>query len=357
LDRVQTGFDPSHVLTLRISGSWGETADMAKLTRRINRTLDGLRSVPGVEGAATAATIPGNSYAYPTEMKISEGADDPNEKIVADTHFASTDYFATLHIPLLQGQACQDGLLFDTMVVNRSFAEKYFPDSPAIGHHLESVPANNVTKPGEIRGIVADAREQGLDTPPQPTVYWCFSAPTPDPAYLIRTHGDPMAMADTLRRKIHELEPARSVFAVMPLEDHLDDHLAENRLRTILLTLFALTAMALVSIGLYGTISYLGRIRQREVGLRLALGALPRQIVGRFLLQGLRVTLAGAVIGLLIGAGMSRLLTDMLYGVSALDPATYGGVLMLTLLIAAAASVLPAMRAAQVDPTQVLREE
>ena len=357
LDRVQPGFDPSHVLTLRISGSWGETADMAKLTQRINRTLDGLRSVPGVEAAATAATIPGNSYAYPTEMKISEGAVDPNEKIIADTHFASTGYFATLHIPLLQGRACQDGLPFDTMVVNRSFAEKYFPDAPAIGHHLESVPANSLTKPGEIRGIVSDAREQGLDTPPQPTVYWCFSAPTPDPTYFIRTHGDPMAMADSLRRKIHELEPARSVFAVMPLEDHLDDHLAENRLRTILLTLFALTAIALVSIGLYGTISYLGRIRQREVGLRLALGALPRQIVGRFLLQSLRVTLAGAAIGLLIGAGMSRLLTGMLYGVSALDPATYGGVLMLTLLINAAASVLPAMRAAHVDPTQVLREE
>jgi putative ABC transport system permease protein len=105
------------------------------------------------------------------------------------------------------------------------------------------------------------------------------------------------------------------VFNVMPLEDHLDDKLAENRLRTILLTLFAVTAISLVCIGLYGTISYVGRMRRREVGLRLALGALPGQIIRRFLLQGLRVTVAGCAAGLLLAVGMSRLLTGMLYGI------------------------------------------
>ena len=153
------------------------------------------------------------------------------------------------------------------------------------------------------------------------------------------------------------LEPARSVFDLMPLDDHLSDRLAESRLRTMLLTLFAATAISLACVGLYGTISYLGRTRRREVGLRLALGALPGQIVGRFLLQGLRVSAAGCVLGLLLGAGLSRLIGGMLYEVSPLDPATYAGVLALALGVSLLASLLPAMRAARVNPTQVLREE
>ena len=355
LGRVAPGFDPTQVLTLRISGGWGETADMGKLLQRVDRTLEGLRSVPGVEAAATSATIPGNAYDYPAELKISEGVKDPNRKILADAHFVSDGYFAALHIPVLQGAACRAGVA-NTAVVNRSFVETYFAGASAVGYHLENA-TPGFMKPGEIVGVAGDVREQGLDSPPQPTIYWCFSAPMPDPYYLIRTHGDPAAMAQTLRYKIQALEPGRSVFSVMPLEEHLDDRLAENRLRTILLSLFALTAIALVSIGLYGTISYLGRTRRREVGLRLALGALPRQIVGRFLLQGLRVTLAGCVTGLLLGAALSRLLAGMLYGVSPLDPSTYLGVLLLTLLIAGLASLLPAMRAARVHPTETLREE
>lgn len=356
IGRVMPGFSPEHVLTLRISGGWDETANMNRLKQRINRTLDGLRNVPGVEAAATSGTIPGNSAEYPVELKITEGTKNPNEKVIADTHFVSAGYFSTLQIPLLQGEPCKDGSPADTVVVNRSFAEKYFGSSPAIGYHLQSAEANGFMNSTQIRGIVGDAREKGLEQFPQPTVYWCNSAPTPDPNYLIRVHGDPMALATTLRVKVHQLEPNRSVFDVMPLEDHLVDKLAETRLRMILLTLFAITAISLVSIGLYGTISYLVRARQREVGLRLALGAMPGQIVGKFLLQGLRVTLVGCAVGLLLAAGMSRLLIGMLYGISIFDPVTYAGVLTLTLFVATAASLVPAVRASRVEPTEVLRD-
>jgi putative ABC transport system permease protein len=356
LGRAQLGFDPEHVLTLRISGDWGETADMGKLTQRIDRTLDGLRNVPGVEGAATSATIPGNAAGYPMELDIAEGPKNPNSRINAETRIVSTGYFATLGIPLMQGEACPHGIA-NTAVVNRAFADTFFLDSPAVGHHLSNALRNDFLKPVEIRGIVGNAREIGVDTPPEPTVYWCFSAPTPDPEYLIRTHGDPAAMADTLRRKIHELEPGRSVFNVMPLEAHLDDRLADNRLRTMLLSFFALTAVALVSLGIYGTISYMGRLRRREVGLRLALGALPSQIVSQFLLQGMRVTILGSVAGVIFGVGMSHLLKGMLYGVSNLDAVTYSAVVALILVVAALASLIPAIRAARVDPTKVLREE
>ncbi len=354
---VDAGFDPDHVLALRVSGDWGETVDMGKLTQRIERTLAGLRTIPGVEAAATSATVPGNSVDYPTELTVAEGAKDNDEKMMTDIHFVSPGYFETMRIPLLQGKACEAGLGTATAVVNRSFAAKYFSNAPVVGYHLQLPLQGFPMPPAEIRGIVGDAREEGMDTRPQPTAYWCVSAPTPEPHYLVRTAGSPGAMADVVRRKVHELEPGRSVFDLMPLDDHLSDRLAENRLRTMLLTLFAATAISLACIGLYGTISYLGRTRRREVGLRLALGALPGQIVGRFLLQGLRVSAAGCLLGLLLGAGLSRLIGGMLYGVSPLDPATYAGVLALALGVSLLASLLPAMRAARVNPTQVLREE
>jgi predicted permease len=361
LARVQPGFDAEHVLMLRISAGWGETMDMGKLRQRIDTTLDALRNVPGVEAAATSSTIAGSSFAYPAEVKISERAVDATanttQKMMADTRWVSTGYFSALQIPLLQGTGCRAGLQGNQVVVNRSFAEKYFQRSPILGYHLESVPANEFMKPAEILGVVGDAREQGVETAPQPTVYWCFSAPVPDPYFLIRTHGDPAAMAETLRQKIHALEPSRSVFDLMTLNEHLDDRQAENRLRTTLLTIFALTAVALVSLGLYGTISYFARTRRKEIGLRLALGALPRQIVSSFLMQGLRVVLIGCFAGLMVGALASRLLASMLFGVSASDPWTYGGVVLMTLLIALTASLVPSLRAAGVDPSQMLREE
>jgi putative ABC transport system permease protein len=160
-----------------------------------------------------------------------------------------------------------------------------------------------------------------------------------------------------VRRRIHELEPGRSVYAIMPLEQHLQDSFSEDRLRTMLLSMFALTAMSLACIGLYGTLSYLARLRQREVGVRLALGALRSQIVGRFLWQGLRAAAAGSAAGLALAAGLSHFVATMLYGVSAVDPATYASVVVLILLVAAFASLAPAVRAARVEPVTVLREE
>jgi putative ABC transport system permease protein len=166
-----------------------------------------------------------------------------------------------------------------------------------------------------------------------------------------------MAMADAIRKRIHMLEPARSVYAVMPLEQHLSDAFTEDRLRTMLLTVFAMSAVALACIGLYGTLSYLVRRRQREVGVRLALGAMRGQIVGRFLFQGLRVVAIGCTAGLLAAVFLSRFLRGMLFGVSPLDPATYVAVVGVILTVAAMACLVPALRAAFVEPIKVLRED
>ena len=141
------------------------------------------------------------------------------------------------------------------------------------------------------------------------------------------------------------------------LQDHLDESFAENRLRTGLLTLFALAAVSLACIGLYGTLSYLGRLRRREVGVRLALGALRGRIVAQFLLQGLRVTALGCAAGIVLGMAGARLLQGMLYGVTALDVTTYAGTVAVIVAVAALALLIPAVRAARVEPAQVLRQD
>jgi putative ABC transport system permease protein len=164
-------------------------------------------------------------------------------------------------------------------------------------------------------------------------------------------------MAEVVRRKIHEVEPRRSVYDLTPLGDHISDAYAENRLRTILLAFFAITAVSLACVGLYGTLSYLVNLRRREVALRLALGAMRQQVVGQFLGLGVRVAVAGCVAGLLLAAGFTRQLAGMLYGVSPTDAATAAGVVGIVLVVAVMASLIPAIRAARVEPMQALREE
>ena len=355
LGRVSPGFDPTHILTFQVTGSYGETADMASLNRRIDRSLDAIRAIPGVEAAATAAALPGVSFEYPIQLQL-DGSLDPNRKIIADQRFVSFGYFDTVRIPQLRGQTCKDGSAENDLLVNRSFVERYFGDGPAIGHRLAPAETAALGVNGLIKGIVGDAREDSLNLAPVPTVYACLSGASPFPNYLVRTHGDPMALADTIRRRIHQIEPARSVYALMPLEQHLDESFAGDRLRTILLALFAATAVALACIGLYGTLNYLGRMRQREVGVRLALGASRVRILRQFLFEGLRVTLLGCAAGLAISIATSRLLAGMLYGVSALDPITYAAVLVLIGTVALGASLFPAWHAARVEPVEVLRQ-
>jgi len=356
LGHVSPGFDTTHVLTFHVSGSWGETADMKGLTQRIDRTLDSLRNLPGVEGTATAAVLPGVPGENQGEIKIEEGQADPNRKIVAENRYVSPSYFAAMQIPLLAGEACRERPDGYDVLVNRSFANTYLGDSLAGGHHVE-VLGQTFTPKGEIRGIVGDARELGLNREPSPTLYWCVSAPDPDPYYLVRTHGAPMLLADTIREEVHRIEPARSVFDITPLEEHLDDAFSENRLRMVLLGFFAATAVSLACVGLYGTLSYSVTVRRREVGLRLALGAMRGQIVRHFLLQGLGVSLLGCIAGCGLAVAFAQVLSGMLYGVSATDAATLSGVVLIVLAVATVACLAPAIRAARVEPMQVLRNE
>src|SRR5581483_3291394 len=319
LGRVAPGFDPSHVLTFHINSSWGETGDQKASTQRTQRILEGLRSLPGVEAAASAYSLPGTPNEFPLQLAPAEGRAESEPKMMAESRSTSAGYLETLRIPLLAGTSCREGGQ-PTMMVNRSFVDHYLAGATAIGRRL-AVVGNPYFKPAEISGIVGDVREAGLDHAPGPAVYWCYSGLQPGMYFVVRTHGEPMAMAQTVRRKMHELEPRRSVYDLAALTSRISEAYSENTLRTILLSFFAATAVSLACIGLYGTLSYMVNVRQREVGLRLALGAVRGQIVRQFLMQGLRVVAVGCAAGVGIAAALSRFLAGMLYGVSASDGA------------------------------------
>lgn len=356
LGQVAPGFDPDHVLTFRISASWGETGNLKASGQTVKRILEAVTAVPGVESSAATFLLPGVPGSFPVELKVEEGRAESESKIISESRIGSAGFFATLHIPLVAGEMCPQESNTPGMMVNRSFANTYFGGASVIGKHLGQ-PSSPYFPSALVRGIVGDARERGLDREPVPTIYYCGLIMQPGLYFLARTHGDPMTMAESVRRKLNEVEPARSVYDISPLNTHLSDAFTESRLRTVLLTFFALTAISLACVGLYGTLSYLVNIRQREVGLRLALGALRGQILRQFLGQGMRVSLLGCVAGLGLAAAFTRVLAGMLFGVSPWDGVTMSGVIALVVAVSSLASLLPAARAARVDPMEVLREE
>lgn len=355
LGRVSPGFDPRQVLSFHISSSYAEAGGEPAM-QRTRRILDGLHTVPGVASVTTAGTLPGVPSQYEVELKTTEGRAETETKMLAQTRWVTPEYFATLRVPLLAGDLCRDAMTPPTVMVNRSFADRYLNGASALGHHIFQ-PDNQYLAPAEVRGIVGDVRETGLDREPPPTVYWCTGAMYPGTYFLVRTHGDPAALVQTIRRKVHELEPLRSVYDLTPLTDHISDAYAENRLRTVLLAFFATTAIALAGIGLYGTLSYAVSIRRREVALRMALGALRGQVVRQFLGQGLRVAAFGSIAGLTLAIALRRLLAGMLFGVSATDTVTLFAVVVLVLAVSAMACLLPAIRAARLEPVTALRDE
>lgn len=356
LSRVSPGFDASHILTFEVSSSWMETGDPKASQRRVERILDGLRAIPGVENASIALWLPGIPSQYQVEFRDEEGRSESEPKIVANSRLVSPTFFDTMRIPVLDGQVCRDDAAVHTAMVNRAFANTYFSGSSPVGHHF-SQPGNIYIPASEVTGVVSDAKVAGLDRAPEPMIYWCLNLQQPGTHFLARTHGDPAAMGETIRRKMHEIEPIRSVYNIKPLTDEISDGYAENRLRTTLLAFFAAAAILLACVGLYGTLSYIVNVRRREVGLRLALGAMRTRIVGRFVSQGLLVSSIGCVAGIALAIAFTRILTGMLFGLSPTDPATLGSVVAMVLAVSATASLLPAMRAARVEPMEVLREE
>jgi putative ABC transport system permease protein len=355
LSRVDAGFDAAQVLTFRVTGSFGEERDYNRTIQRIYRTMDDLTALPGIEAAATTLALPGVANTITIDVDVRELADDDGKGFRAEVRSVSPSYFSTLRIPIVEGQMCdrpKDANGIPEVMVNRAFAARYTGGRSPVGLHL-----GGGDSPDRIIGMVGDAREIGLDRDPVPTVYQCFGAGTPIPWYLVRASGPQAAVIDDIRATLRRIDPLRSVYDIEPLEARIGGVQEPVRVRTILLTLFAVTALLLACLGVYGALSYVVSLRQREAGLRVALGASRLGIVRQFCGHALRVIVVACISGLLLAAAFTRVLSGMLFGVSPLDPVTLSSVVILVLAVGAIAALLPSIRAASAQPAQVLRGE
>jgi len=357
LGHVSLGFDPEHVLAFRISASYGETNNLPRLAQRLYRTLEALRTLPGVQSAALSGSLPGGGQQYLAQFHIvGQDTESEGRKIFADEEAVTPDFFRVLGIPVLSGSTCR--ISFDTKtqptaLISRSFAERYFPGQNPIGQYLLSSDAGRL----RVIGVVSDLRKHGYAHDPEPVAYWCGLPYNPVPQFLVRSAGDPLRLSEPVRERIHSVEPARAVYESQRLSDYLSSTLVGRRFQMALLNSFAATALLLATIGLYGVVNFLISLHTREIGLRAALGATPSRIIGQIFTEGAWMIAAGLVIGLLGAAALSQSIAALLFGVSPLDPVTFITTPLLLAVVAAAALLSPARRAAQIDPLDALRQE
>lgn len=360
LTSVDLGYEAGNVLSFRITGSFAE--DFNARLQSVERIIDEVATLPGVESVATSSPVPGmlddgSGFQYgETNWESIEGVPSDGQSIVAEWRDVSAEYFATMQIPWLAGEPCRRGGTAETtdIVVNESFVASYVGGTQPVGAMIRTDADSRI----RIRGVVGDARELGARHAPVPTVYRCLSVIAYPPlAFLVRTGGDPMTFARVVAERIKQVEPGRSMYDVMPLADRVGNEYASDRLRTALTAVFAGAALLLVAVGVYGTLTYIVGLRKREVGLRVALGAMEGTIIGHFLRRALRVVGIACVVGLVIALIASQALSGVLFGVSPADPLTLAVAITLVLSISAIAAFLPAARAARTDPMTVLREE
>lgn len=362
LSRVDAGFDATNVLTFQLSTDFAESSNFDRVVERHNGTLDELGTLPGVEVAALSYYMPGVPSPAQLPFELVEGAGDVEPALggdVAEHRTVSPGYFETMRIPLLAGELCRRPTSSEAMeaMVNAEFTRRYVPGRSAVGLSLAYEDDNFFgVALLRIAGVVGDAREAGIDRPPVPVVYVCTTATIP-PRFLLRTSVDPMALAGDVRRRLARLEPLRSVYDIATVELRIGAGFAQQRLVTVLLAAFAVTALALACLGVYGTLSYAVSLRRREVGLRMALGAVSGNIVLQLVANAFRVVAVASVAGLALSLLFARGLSGMLYGVSPSDPVTLASVAAIVMGVAVLAAWIPAVRAAHIDPMRALRDE
>ena len=243
------------------------------------------------------------------------------------------------------------------ILINEALARKHFPNGDPIGQKLDVAMFENPT-PAEIIGVVGNVRYDSLIDEAPPAVYF----PHPDLAYpfmtlVVRTDGDPTAIAPAIQREIRALDPNQPLSDVRTMNQVMSEWVARSRFNTLLLGLFAGLATLLSAVGIFGVMNYSVALRTRELGLRLAVGAQPRQVLLLVLKQGLVLTIVGVGLGLLAAFGLTRLLSGLLFGVAAVDVMTFASISLLLLIVSLLACYLPARRAMRIDPLRALRYE
>ncbi|HUI83033.1 MAG TPA: ABC transporter permease [Candidatus Binatia bacterium] len=370
--RQNPGFDPEHVLTF-MTNLPGDSYPIARVwpfsdpngLRFAREFLDRLRALPGVQGASATSALPAASNRGTTRFVIEGRVVAPGQEESSVARRVDADYFAVMKIPLLRGRSLAASDTEDhpwVVVVNQAWAKRFFSDSEdPVGRRLRLT--RSPEEPfRQIVGVVGDVAEDTLAVPPPPVMYFPIAQDSGSTLYLnyvVRTRGEPAGVANAARLVLHSIDPRLAFIQPQSMQQFVERSPAVflRRYPFYLIGSFAVLALVLATIGLYGLISYSVVQRTREIGIRMALGAQREHILRLMIRQGIVAAVAGVVMGLIAGLALTRLMASLLYGVTTSDWLTFTAVSLLLLLVAAAACYIPAKRAARVDPMVALRAE
>jgi predicted permease len=360
--RADPGFQPQQVLTASLSLPYQRYRSIPQRVQFYQQLIANLESLPGVQYAGAGSDLPWTGYDGNSDGFTVEGRSDAyNQKTTARYHSATPDYFRALEVPLLSGQffdGREDTNAPAVMIVNESMANRYWPGESAVGKRISFRSRPEEKDWIQIVGVVRDVKDQPDSTTIRPAFWFPQSQRAERNLFVaMRSSTDPGLLTNQFRLAVRQLDPELAVADLRLMDQIADAALSTQRFSLFLVGLFALLALLLATFGMYGVISYSVNQRMHEFGLRMALGARPWDLLRMILSQGLTLSVAGAAIGLLCAAGLTRLLGSLLYGVKATDPLTFAGVAFLALATTTLACYLPARRAAAADPMHSLRSE
>ncbi len=363
LNQVDAGFRTDHLLTVEVYRSMADEsrdANWRNWTGFYQQLLSRIQALPGVESAGATLALPMQGRSWNVGFKIAGRAygslmDQPQ----AEARIVSNDYFDVMKIPLRSGRYFSD---YDTKdsphvaVVNETVARLYWPNENPVGRFIE-MPAFGAGR-CQVVGIVADIRQTNLSNAPAPGIYIPYTQEImPWQTLVVRTKTDPMSLAEPIRREVAALDPQQPVARVATLDELIEESTAQPRFRTFLLGGFAIIALLLSAIGIYGVMAYTVSRRTREIGVRMALGARRVDILRLIFNESMALTLIGLFLGLAGAYAITRAMNSLLFEVTSTDPPTFAVVTLLLCSVAFLASYIPARRAARVDPMVALRYE
>lgn len=361
LQQVDAGFQPERVLTASLSLPRARYEDAAKTVTFEQQLLDRIAALPGVESAGLTSDLPWTGYDENAGFMIEGKTFPPNDGPGGRYHFVSADYFRTVGVPLLAGRffnANDDLKSPNVVLINQAMASLYWPGEDATGKRFSF---NSQPKDKDwytIVGVVGDVKDFPDSAAAVPAFYWPTSQQAPrDLILAVRTRGEPMQLLERVRNEVRLLDPDLPLAEAMPLAAIASRATARQRFTLWLVGCFAGTALLLAAIGIYSVVSYLVTQRTNEIGIRMALGAQGGDVLKLILVQGLRLVGTGIVIGLVAAVAATRLMTGMLYQVSATDPVILSIIALLLFVIALLACLLPARRASRLDPLVGLRSD
>ena len=360
MHHIDAGFDPSHVLTLRVPLNDIKYNEQQQ-AQFYETLLARLNATPGIESASLSRGIP--FFGWSGQGFVTEENPHPSMSDMPDANYVTVgpQYFHVLRIPLIRGRvftASDNASALPVAVVNEALARKEWPGQNPIGKRLKLFGSETWLT---VVGVTGNVRTEGPEADFLPEIYSVFTQHpwrmTPRNVLIRTVAANPLSILPVVRRLIHELDPDQPIAEVRTLQAVVSDPLALRNFLTCLLGGFALLALLLAAIGVYGVVAYSVAQRMREMGIRIALGANEGQVLRLVLRDGLRLGVFGILIGIIGSVGATRFLSSQLYGVTATDPLTFVLVALILATIAATATYVPARRAARVDPIAVLRDE